>query len=394
MPNRKMLTGLHRGAVGAALAVAVGAAVAPGIADARPAVPPRVGAGALPTGTVAKLDRALRRTWGSTWSPGVIAGVWIGSRGWTATLGATRRAAGPAPRPADRTRVGSITKTMLGTVLLRLVDQGRLQLDESIAQWFPQIPDAGQITIRELADMGSGIASYTGDPALVGQYFANPTMPFNADTLIAAGAALPRKFLPGQGFDYSDTNFVMLGRIVEQVTGQPLSEVMHKLLFAPLGMSGSLYPTDNRIPKPYLNGYTVQGSVTGNPLDATAWTPTFAAGAGQAISTLPDLHKLAVALGTGKLLKPATQRQRLRPNPFSVGDGRAYLLALGLDHGWLSHQGQIPGYNTEIAYLPKLKATVVVIADADIADASGLTPAARLYSALAKVIAPGNVPTG
>jgi D-alanyl-D-alanine carboxypeptidase len=283
---------------------------------------------------------------------------------------------------------------MIGTVILELVDQRKLRLDETIDRWFPQLPDANEITIRELGNMSSGIASYTTNTAIVDQYFMHPTIWWSPSRLIAGGAALPRKFSPGDGFDYSDTNFVMLGRIIELVTHQPLAAVMQARLFQPLGMRNSIYPTNNRLPAPFLRGYTVQSSTLGNVLDASAWTPSFAAGAGQAISTLGDLHLWAVAMGTGALLKPATQRQRLIPNPASVSGGRAYLFALGRDHGWLTHTGEIPGYNTVVAYLPSLKAAIVVITNSDISNAAAVSPAPAIFKALARVIAPGNVPTG
>jgi D-alanyl-D-alanine carboxypeptidase len=186
----------------------------------------------------------------------------------------------------------------------------------------------------------------------------------------------------------------MLGRIIERVTRKPLAQVMRSMLFRPLGMNASSYPTSNSLPKPFLNGYTIQGSMLGNVLDSTNWSPTSAAGAGQAISTVPDLLKWARDVGTGALLKPATQRQRLRPNPASRAGKRVYLFGLGLDNGWLSHQGQIPGYNTEIAYLPALKASIVVIANSDMANGQLLNPAPAIWQALTRVIAPRNVPTG
>ena len=208
----------------AGLVLAVIALMLPGTAAARTraARPADAGLGAR---TVARLDRTLRSTWAGTWAPGVLAGVWGGDHGWTAALGSAQRAAGPRPLLSDHTRIGSVTKTMIGTLVLELVDRHKLQLDESIARWFPQLPDAGQITIRDLGDMSSGIASYTTNPTFTSQYFSDPTMSWSPDQLIADGAALPRTFTPGDGFDYSDTNFVMLGRILERVTHEPLAQL-------------------------------------------------------------------------------------------------------------------------------------------------------------------------
>jgi D-alanyl-D-alanine carboxypeptidase len=109
----------------------------------------------------------------------VIAGVWVGHRGWTAVDGSTRRAPGPLPIRADHTRVGSVTKTMLGTLILELVDRHNLSLNETIQRWFPKVPDASKITIQQLGDMSSGIATYTGNAKLTDRYFADPTALWN-----------------------------------------------------------------------------------------------------------------------------------------------------------------------------------------------------------------------
>jgi D-alanyl-D-alanine carboxypeptidase len=351
-------------------------------ADARP----------FDLGTQARLDRAVRVTMGQNWAPGVIAGVWKGDRSWTATQGLTSRTVGRRPRLTDHTRVGSVTKTFTGTLILQLVDEGKLSLDDTIERWFPQLPDANTITIRDLGSMASGIATYTANPVITNQYFADPQTTWNPATLIAGGADLPRMFPPGQGFFYSNTNFVMLGQIIEQVTGQPYAQVLRTKILEPLKLAATSYPSTTAIPAPHWNGYTVQGSDNGAALDATSWSPTFAATAGQMISTLGDLHRWTRALGRGTLLKPATQRARLVPNPASVGGGRAYLFALGDDHGWLAHDGEIPGFNSQIAYLPSLDATIVVLTNSDIGAATG-PPSPAFFQALARVIAPENVPS-
>jgi D-alanyl-D-alanine carboxypeptidase len=218
-------------------------------------------------------------------------------------------------------------------LILQLVDQGRLSLDDTIDRWFPNVKDASQITIRELGNMSSGITSYSLD----------------------------------------DT-------------------AMRTMIFAPLGMKHTSYPATNKLPSPFWSGYTDQGAAAGQIRNATDWSPTAAGAAGQAISTLGDLRIWARALGTGALLKPATQRERLIPNPASRAGSRAYLFAVGIDNGWLSHSGEIPGYNTQIAYLPKDKITIVVLANADIANTDGPNPAPSIFNALAGVIAPNNRP--
>lgn len=343
--------------------------------------------------TEAKLESALSKAFAKTKAPGVTAGVWIGDKGWTAVRGSTMKGKQVTPTLADHTRIGSVTKTFTGTVILQLVDEGKLKLDEPIAKWFPTAPEASKVTIRELGDMSSGINSYTADEAIVDRYLTRPQTIWKPDELIDGGLALERKFAPGKGFFYSDTNTLMLGQIAEKVTGKSIAALLRERIFQPLKLKGTSFPTTTKIPTPFWNGYTDQNVEGTKVRDSTHWNPTFAGAAGQVISTLPDLHRWAIALGTGSLISKGAQQQRLKPNPYSVGEGRAYLFCLGNDHGWLLHTGDIPGYNTTIGYLPKKKAVIVVMANTDI-EAEGGLPTPAITSALAEVITPGNVPTG
>ena len=352
-------------------------------------------AGAAPLGksTEAKLESALTRTFAKTKAPGVMAGVWIGGKGWTAVRGSTKKGKQVTPSLADHTRIGSVTKTFTGTVILQLVDEGKLKLDESIAKWFPTAPEAGRITIRDLGDMSSGINTYTADAAITTRYFTHPQTVWKSSELIAGGLAQPRKFPPGEGFFYSDTNTLMLGEIAEDVTGKSIATLLRERIFRPLALKGTSFPTTTKLPAPFWNGYTDQNVEGTKVRDSTNWSPTFAGAAGQIVSTVPDLHRWAIALGTGSLISKGAQQQRLKPNPASVDEGREYLFCLGRDHGWLIHTGDIPGYNTTVAYLPKKKAVIVVAANTDI-EAEGDLPTPVLTSALAEVISPGNVPSG
>jgi D-alanyl-D-alanine carboxypeptidase len=241
--------------------------------------------------------------------------------------------------------------------------------------------------------MSSGINTYSASGNLVDRYLTYPGTGWTRPELIRTGLSLPRKFTVGNGFFYSNTNFLMLGKIVEKITGEPLGRVMRKRIFAPLGMKSTSYPSTNRMPAPFWNGYTDQ-AVTGSPIrNATRWSPSFAGAAGQIISTIGDLRRYTKALGTGSLISRAAQRQRLKPNPASVAGSRRYDFAIGFDTGWLSHSGEIPGFNTQIAYLPEEKITIVVFANADIAGPEG-NPAPTIFRALTQVVAPDNVPAG
>lgn len=338
---------------------------------------------------------ALDRSFAGTKAPGVIAGVWQGDKEWTVSRGKTALQGGATPSLDLHTRVGSVTKTMVGTLILELVDEGKVGLDDTVEAFFPALPLADQITVRMLGKMASGIASYTLSDQFTERYFKNPTESWTTDQLLAMAFHLPREFAPGQGFQYCNTNFVMLGVMIEKLRGRPLGEVLRERLFDPLDMPQSSYPLGLGLPEPSWNGYTLQGTPDGTttPTDATHWSPTFGAGAGEVVSCLHDLRAWARALGRGHLLEPATQAVRLEPNTYSQKGKRAYCFGVGVENGWISHAGTLPGYNTQVAYLPSQDIAIVVMTNSDTPGEGGL-PAVAVYNELAVVLAPGNNPVG
>lgn len=339
----------------------------------------------------ARLVSALDAAFAKIHAPGALVGVWQGDQGWTAARGATTMG-GKVPATLElHTRVGSVTKTMVGTLTLQLADEGLLSLKDTIDRWFPNFPRASEVTVAMLGTMSSGIGSYTFDDAWVDRYLGDPTRSWAPEQLIEAAASVARPFEPGQGMQYCNTNFVMLGMIVEKLRGKPLGQVLQERIFSPLGMANSSYPSGLELPEKYWRGYTLQGSKDEKPLDATHWTPTFGAGAGQAVSDLHDLRIWAKALGSGALLKPEMQDFRVQPNPHSTKGTRSYCFALGSNNGWLEHSGELPGFNTQVAYLPKRDLSIVVMANSDIPGDDKAGPAVAIYHSVAAAIAPDDL---
>jgi len=369
-----------------ALALAVGLTVSAVGASAARTTQPK-----LDPATKTKLAQALDQALTQVSTPGVIVGVRVGRQTWTATRGVTDTTTKEPVKVDEYTRVGSVTKTFTGTLIMQLVDEGKLSLDDTIDRWFPDLPDGNQITVRMLGDMSSGINSFTADDAWVTKYFADPQGAWSPEELIAAGVAAPRKFPPGQGFFYSNTNFVMLGMIIEQVTNQPYVQVLQQRILDPLHLKATAYPDATALPDPSWHGYTSQSSSDGQPVDATPWSPTAAAMAGQMQSNLADVMTWAKAVGTGATLSKKAQAARLQGNPASKSGVREYAFAIGKDNGWLAHDGDIPGFNSQLAYLPAGDVTIVVLANSD-QDTDAGTPAPVIFKALASVVTPQHVP--
>ncbi len=344
---------------------------------------------------MAALQRVLDGARATTHSPGVIVGVWSPKGTWIGASGTKGPDESGAPTATDFARIGSLTKTMTATLLLQLVQEKKLSLDDTLSSVLPDLPsgvaNAGTVTLRQLSNMTSGIPTYTGSAAWQKKYYAAPTRQWTPTELIDAIRGTKADFAPGKGWEYSNTNYVLLGLVIEKVTGDPVQKVFEDRIFKPLGMADTSFPVDtNAIPSPHLSGITDQGQPAGKVTDATGWSPSIAFTAGQVISTLDDLKKWADALFTGKgILDPATQQLRrdsiihnIPPNTATAGYG----IGIGDRAGWWGHDGDIPGFNTVLFHNYDLDTTVIVIANSDAVrtiDGKETAPAAPIFAAVA-----------
>ncbi|MFJ7181591.1 serine hydrolase domain-containing protein [Streptomyces massasporeus] len=290
--------------------------------------------------------------------PGAIVSVSTPARGtWTTALGTADLATGTPIRARDHMRVGSITKTFTGTVILQLVQEGRLALDKPVAAYRQGVPNGRRITIRQLLQMTSGLYNYAEDPRFNRQLDQHPERYWSPQELY---------FPPGTGYHYSNTNYVLLGLIAEQVTGRPLAHLLRERVFEPAGLEETSFANGSSIPRPHAQGYMFIDNVdsltapvltgkdaawadwsAGNPRNATRDNASLAWSAGAAVSTVDDLRRWAKALATGTLLSPAVQRERLTFVPTSdLPRAPTYGLAVANILGYIGHDGEIPGYNS------------------------------------------------
>jgi D-alanyl-D-alanine carboxypeptidase len=302
--------------------------------------------------------------------PGVIAQVASPDGTWTGTSGTVGQGKTQTPKATDKTRIGSLTKTMTATLLLQLVQEGKVSLDDTIGKYVPGVPNGDVATLLQLADMTSGIPSYTSSQAVQDKYFANPQYNWPPQELVDAVKPLPADFAPGKGWSYSNTNYVLLGMVIEQVLNQPISDVFEQRLFKPLGMSDTTFAGGStEIGDPHLDGLTNQNQPPGQNVDSTHWNPSFAFTAGAVISTLDDLKKWGQALFTGEgVLDPATQQLRrdsiihdIPPNTATTGYG----IGIGDRNGWWGHDGDIPGYNSVLFHNYDSDTTIIVLTNSD-----------------------------
>lgn len=285
---------------------------------------------------------------------------------FTATFGTTERGTNSEPTADTSFRIGSNTKTMTGTVILQLVEEGELNLDDTVSAYYPGVPNGDEITIAMLLNMRSGLADYLNDEGIWELIFADPQRAWQPEELLSMAFEGEPLFAPGTKYSYSNTNTVLLAAIAEQITGTSISQLIAERVTQPLKLARTSLPEpqDNDLEAPFTHGYTFLGEDEKSPNDVTAWNPSYTSAAGAGVSTARDLADWAEALTEGTLLSPEMQSQRMAsiteipqaPEPKNQGYG----LGIAKLHGLYGHNGQIPGYNSYMGADPELDLTVII----------------------------------
>lgn len=299
-------------------------------------------------------------------APGVTVGVRTSEGTWMGAFGVADLQTGAPMEVGMHTRVGSVTKTFTGTLFLQLVEEGKLHLDDTVDQWFPEFPNSDRVTLQQLSDMHSGLTSYTTSDEFEEQLFGDRRKAWTVQELLDLAVVLPPSFEPGTDYQYSNTNTVLLGEIISRVEGKDLGQLLQERIFDPLELRNTSWPGEsNELPEPFAHGITLQGVDDAVPLDVTFDNPSWGNAAGEIISDLPDLLTWTSALATGQgVLDEATAAERLAsfPGPyrFSYGIGAACF------QGWVGHEGELPGYNTTVYYDTVNNVAVAVQTNSDV----------------------------
>lgn len=299
----------------------------------------------------------------ATNTPGALVAVWYPGQGsWSMAAGISDLTTASPAHLDDHFRIASITKTFVATVALQLVEEGKLSLDDVLATFITGIPNGEAITIRQLLDMTSGIYNYVFDPVISVDYVRDPLTSFTPQHVVEIVRAHGKAdFAPGEKIVYCDTNYIFLGLIIEQVTGNTIAEEITARIVGPLGLTQTSFATTPELPEPYLRGYMAEAAA--GPLrDVSLSNPTIAWAAGAMVSTLNDLRTWVGALVSGALLSPELQAERIAvgiisTTPIQVGYGMG-ILELG---GLLGHNGGILGYGSWMMQEPESGATIIVV---------------------------------
>ncbi len=334
--------------------------------------------------------------------PGATLGVVLANgKSFGLAVGFSDREAKTPMKPTDRMLAGSVGKTFAAATALQLIKEGKIGLDDKIEkylgreQWFSRLPNAKDITVRQLMNHSSGLVRYEFRQQFTKDLTANPEKIWKPAELIAYLLDERPPFEAGKGWNYSDTNYIVLGMIIEKVTGRKFYDEVNRRLLKPLKLTDTI-PQDGPRLKGVVQGYggpnnqfgstdamIVNGKFTINP--QFEWT-----GGGYA-STARDLARWAKMIYEGKAFSPDLLPQVLDGVPAPMlGRERRYGLgviigktSLGTSYG---HSGFFPGYLTDMMYFPKHKVAIAVQVNTSVGRTLG-KPLSRVLVEAMEIIA-------
>jgi len=307
--------------------------------------------------------------------PGGTAGfVLADGTAFAIAVGVSDRTADTPMKVTDRLLLGSVGKTYVAAVALQMIHEKRFALDDTLDKffgkepWFPRLANASKITVRHLMTHTSGIVRYEFDPRFTKDLTANPDKVWSGEDRLAYLFDAKPPFAPGEGWQYSDTNYIVLGMIIEQVAKNSYYDELRKRILVPFDLKDTV-PADSRTVRGLVQGYAGEKNPFGGSDEMIkdgkfAVNPQFEwTGGGLAVTAL-DLARWGKILYEGKAFDPSMMAPFLDGVPARLGPESKYGLGviirpspLGITYG---HSGFMPGYQTELVYFPELKTSIAV----------------------------------
>jgi D-alanyl-D-alanine carboxypeptidase len=345
----------------------------------------------LPAGITQRLDAALADALALSGSSGALAGVWAPWAGeWVASPGTTTTTGGTPLTPDMRFRIGTNTTAMTCTVLLRLVDDGRVNLDDLVSTYLKRTADVEGITLGQLCRHTSGLADYY--QGLAPQFVANPTRQWPPMEILSSGMSGRRVSGPGGSWSQSSTGIVLLGMALRSATHQSWQSLYRQYIFGPLGLDDTSFPAGSEfeIPGRHPHGYAVSVDGKGRMFceqlrDETELSNSMGWVAGGVVSTLADMKTWARALAQGSLLssESAEAQWETATQGAAAPPWQRYGLG-GQELGPLrGHAGVIPGFISASLVDPDTGLTVVVMLNNSSAGSAFAQDLAQLLASIA-----------
>jgi CubicO group peptidase (beta-lactamase class C family) len=270
-------------------------------------------------------------------------------------------------------RTGSVGIAFMGTVLLQLVEERKVDLDAPVSRWPPDLPHGDEITLRMLGDSTSGLHDYVTDPVFLKKLYADPWQHWTPKEVVGISLSHSLWYEPGTNWSYSHANFVLLGRALEKITGTPLDRLLRERITGPLGLRNTRSNDTALIPPPVLHAYDDE---RGTYEESTFFNPSWTTAPGAVITQdICDLARSGQAIGSGELLSPAAFRTQLNPGTVGLGHPtetcpatvclpmtEAFHFGVGVvvKNGWVLQNPSFFGYAAVMAYEPHERLSIAV----------------------------------
>lgn len=319
----------------------------------------------------------------------VIAGVW--RDGEPVLFGALGDSMPGIPATPDMHHMlGNLSTPMFTTALLQQVEAGVLDLDDTVATWYPDLPAADEVTIEMLLHNTAGYSQFTGQEDFLADLYADPFRVWEVDEIIDIGTAGGPLFEPGTNWQFSDTNSAVLVGILAKATGTPVAELMQTGVVGPLGMDDTTLARDGDWPQPVLHGYDGERGVWE---DVTYWNPSWAHFAGGTGSNAADVATFLDALGSGELLSDEFHELQFAPTTVGIGsntDDAYWAMGFLVVNGWAFMNPGIPGYFGAGGVLPEEGWTMVVYTTPSQRTDPAVATATEIFRQFTSVVSPAH----
>ena len=298
-------------------------------------------------------------------------------------------------------RNGAVAISYLGTVLLQLVDEGKVGLDDTIDRWLPNALASEKVTLRMLINCTSGYPDYVAQKSFVDALYANPFRAWTTEEQLSYVAGKPLLYEPGTNWSYAHTNFVRLGEALSAITGKPVEELIRERVVEPLGMKGTQSHQTAAIPEPVLHAYTKE---RGTYEESTFWDPSWTLAKGSVMVTdIYDLATSARAIGTGDLVSEKSHKEQVGSALVGLGHptdkcpenvcakqtpGFHYGIGTFIVGGWIVQNPSFYGWGALQAYLPEKDLAIAASATLDKEAKVGLNGGQMVFNEIAARLAP------
>jgi CubicO group peptidase (beta-lactamase class C family) len=279
-------------------------------------------------------------------------------------------------------RNGAVAISYVSTLLLKLVDEKKISLDDTLSKWLPDFPHADRVTLGQLAQMTSGYPDYIlGNDAFDNLFYSNPFRQWTTQEILAQISSRPLLYDPGTNWNYAHTDYVLLGLALQKATGQDMPTLLRSEVLGPLGLKSTANSDTPDIPQPVLHAFSSERRPAlkipaGTPFyeESTYWNPSWTITHGAIQTTnIYDMEATAVGIGSGKLLSADSYKKMVStdlrgkthaqpgcPTCFEQNDGYTYGLGIVISRNWLLQNPLLAGYAAVEAYLPSQRVAIAV----------------------------------